>query len=188
MLTIGSFALALFAVLGSVCWACLQEKNPKGSREYILLIEDEAQVAALTAETLVAEGYRVILAQNGFEALKIYRNIGKQIGLVILDFFLPVMDGDAVFYELRVLNPEVDVVLSTGPASPSSKRSTPCWARAFAVLSQSHTRVRTSWRRCAPRSTRVAKVCAQRNRRAAAPGVFAPRPRAAPNTRPLASI
>jgi len=114
MLTIGSFALAVFAVLGSVCWACLQEKNPKGSREYILLIEDEAQVAALTAETLVAEGYRVILAQNGFEALKIYRDIGKQIGLVILDFFLPVMDGDAVFYELRVLNPEVDVVLSSG--------------------------------------------------------------------------
>ncbi len=114
MLTIGSFALALFAVLGSVCWACLQEKNPKGSREYILLIEDEAQVAALTAETLVGEGYRVILVQNGFEALKIYRNIGKQIGLVILDFFLPVMDGDAVFDELRVLNPEVDVVLSSG--------------------------------------------------------------------------
>ncbi len=114
MLTIGSFALALFAILGSVCWACLQEKNPKGSREYILLIEDEAQVAALTAETLVGEGYRVILVQNGFEALKIYRNIGKQIGLVILDFFLPVMDGDAVFDELRVLNPEVDVVLSSG--------------------------------------------------------------------------
>jgi len=116
MLTVGSFALALFAILGSVCWACLQEKNPKGSREYILLIEDEAQVAALTAETLVGEGYRVILVQNGFEALKIYRNIGKQIGLVILDFFLPVMDGDAVFYELRVLNPEVDVVLSSGLA------------------------------------------------------------------------
>ena len=116
MLTVGSFALALFAILGSVCWACLQEKTPKGSREYILLIEDEAQVAALTVETLVGEGYRVILVQNGFEALKIYRNIGKQIGLVILDFFLPVMDGDAVFYELRVLNPEIDVVLSSGLA------------------------------------------------------------------------
>ncbi len=116
MLTIGSFALAVFAVLGSVCWACLQDKNPKGSREYILLIEDEAQVAALTAETLVGEGYRVILAHDGFEALKIYQDIGKQIGLVILDFFLPVMDGDAVFDELCVLNPEVDVVLSSGLA------------------------------------------------------------------------
>ena len=51
MLTIGFFAIAVFGILGSVCWACLQEKNPKGSRDYTLLIEDEAQVAELTAET-----------------------------------------------------------------------------------------------------------------------------------------
>jgi len=89
-------------------------KNPKGNREYILLVEDESQVAEFAAEILAEEGYKVILAPDGFEALKIYRNIGKQIGLVILDFFLPVMDGDAVFDELRALNPEVDVVLSSG--------------------------------------------------------------------------
>ena len=89
-------------------------KNPNGNREYILLVEDESQVAEFAAEILAEEGYKVILALDGFEALKIYRNIGKHIGLVILDFFLPVMDGDAVFDELRTLNPEVDVVLSSG--------------------------------------------------------------------------
>jgi CheY-like chemotaxis protein len=88
--------------------------NPKGNREYILLVEDEMQVAEVAAEMLAEEGYKVIVAHDGFEALKIYRNVGKQIGLVILDFFLPVMDGDAVFDELRVLNPEVNVVLSSG--------------------------------------------------------------------------
>ena len=56
----------------------------------------------------------MILARDGFEALKIYRKMGKQIGLVILDFFLPVMDGDAVFDELRAINPNIDVVLSSG--------------------------------------------------------------------------
>jgi len=88
--------------------------NPKGQREYILLVEDEVQVAEVAAEMLADEGYKVIVAHDGFEALKIYRNAGKQIGLVILDFFLPVMDGDAVFDELRVLNPEVNVMLSSG--------------------------------------------------------------------------
>src|SRR5205814_613554 len=88
--------------------------NPKGNREYILLVEDEIQVAEVAAEMLAEEGYKVIVAHDGFEALKIYRNVGKQIGLVILDFFLPVMDGDAVFDELRVLNPEVNVMLSSG--------------------------------------------------------------------------
>ena len=80
--------------------------NPKGNRELILLVDDEAEIAELASTMLTDEGYRVILARDGFEALKIYQQIGKQIGLVILDFFLPVMDGDAVFDELRALNPK----------------------------------------------------------------------------------
>jgi CheY-like chemotaxis protein len=93
--------------------------NPKGNRDLILLVDDEAEISELAATMLTDEGYRVILARDGFEALKIYQQIGKQIGLVILDFFLPVMDGDAVFDELRLINPEVAVVLSSGFAEQS---------------------------------------------------------------------
>jgi CheY-like chemotaxis protein len=89
-------------------------KNPLGSREYLLLIEDEPDVADLASEMLAEEGYRVVIAHDGFEALKIYERMGKQIGLVILDYFLPVIDGDAVFEELRSINPKVNVVLSSG--------------------------------------------------------------------------
>ena len=94
-------------------------KNPNGSRELILLVDDEAQVAELAAEMLADEGYKVIVAHDGFEALRIYQQMGEQIGLVILDFFLPVMDGDAVFDELRGLNPDIAVVLSSGFAEQS---------------------------------------------------------------------
>ena len=94
-------------------------RNPKGNRELILVVEDEAEIAEFVCETLMDEGYKVILANDGFEALKIYQHSGKQIGLVILDFFLPVMDGDAVFEELRSLNPNVNVVLSSGFAEQS---------------------------------------------------------------------
>jgi CheY-like chemotaxis protein len=93
--------------------------NPKGNRELILLVDDETEISELASAMLTDEGYRVILARDGFEALKIYQQIGKQIALVILDFFLPVMDGDAVFDELRELNPEVAVVLSSGFAEQS---------------------------------------------------------------------
>jgi CheY-like chemotaxis protein len=89
-------------------------KNPNGSREYILLVEDEPDVADVASEMLADEGYRVVIAHDGFEALKIYERMGKQVGLVILDYFLPVIDGDAVFEELRSINPKVDVVLSSG--------------------------------------------------------------------------
>jgi len=92
----------------------LQMKNPTGPRELLLLIEDEMEVAELAAGMLADEGYKVIMAHDGFEALRIYQRAGKQIGLVLLDFFLPVMDGDGVFDELRALNPDINVVLRSG--------------------------------------------------------------------------
>jgi CheY-like chemotaxis protein len=94
-------------------------KNPGGNRELILIVDDEAQVAELASEMLAEEGYKTIIAHDGFEALRIYEQMGRQIRLVILDFFLPVMDGDAVFDELRNLNPDIDVVLSSGFAEQS---------------------------------------------------------------------
>jgi CheY-like chemotaxis protein len=99
--------------------ASISVLNPKGNRELILLVDDETEISELASAMLMEEGYRVILAKDGFEALKIYQQIGKQIGLVILDFFLPVMDGDAVFDELRALNSDVAVVLSSGFAEQS---------------------------------------------------------------------
>ena len=92
----------------------IKVQNENGPRELILLVEDEDEIAELASLMLTDEGYKVILAHDGFEALRIYQQISKQVGLVILDFFLPVMDGDAVFDELRALNPNVAVVLSSG--------------------------------------------------------------------------
>jgi CheY-like chemotaxis protein len=88
--------------------------NPDGERELILIVDDEPEVAEFASTMLAEEGYKVIIARDGFEALKIFQQIHRQIGLVILDFFLPVMDGDAVFDELKTLNPSVNVVLSSG--------------------------------------------------------------------------
>lgn len=93
--------------------------NPRGNRELILLVDDETEIAELASEMLADEGYKVVLAKDGFEALRLYQQIGRHIGLVVLDFFLPVMDGDAVFDELRALNLNVNVVLSSGFAEQS---------------------------------------------------------------------
>ncbi|MEP7015518.1 MAG: response regulator [Verrucomicrobiota bacterium] len=102
------------AVLEATMPSEIKIRNSKGNREYILIVEDDFDVAEVAVEMLAEEGYKLIVAHDGFEALQIYQKIGKQIGLVILDFFLPVMDGDAVFDELRELNPKINVVLSSG--------------------------------------------------------------------------
>ena len=89
-------------------------QNPNGSRELILLVDDDKEVLERTGEILDFEDYRFITAKDGLEALQISRRMGKKIALVILDYFLPVMDGDAVFDELQAIDPEVRVVLSSG--------------------------------------------------------------------------
>ncbi len=88
--------------------------NPQGTRELILVVDDDPELLELAGSMLEFEDYRVITAKDGLEALKIYRRMGKKIGLIILDYFLPVMDGDAVFDELKAIDPEVQVVLSSG--------------------------------------------------------------------------
>ena len=88
--------------------------NPQGSRELILLVDDDPELLETTGAVLEFEDYRIITAKDGLEALKIYQRMGKKIALIILDYFLPVMDGDAVFDELKAIDPDVQVVLSSG--------------------------------------------------------------------------
>lgn len=88
--------------------------NPDGRRELILIVDDEAFVTMLAQRVLTDEGYRVVTARDGFECLKIYKELKDKIALVIMDFTMPIMDGSEVFDELRAINPRVGVVLSSG--------------------------------------------------------------------------
>src|SRR5581483_6535470 len=88
--------------------------NPNGPRELIMIVDDEDFVTLLAQRVLTDKGYRVITAKDGFQALEIYKKLQDQIRLVILDFTMPIMDGSEVFSELRLINPAVSVVLSSG--------------------------------------------------------------------------
>lgn len=96
--------------------------NPTGQRELILMVDDEEFITMLAEQVLSDDGYRVITARNGFQAIEIYRELKDQISLVILDFVMPVMDGADVFAELQVINPKVSVVLSSGFAEQDRLR------------------------------------------------------------------
>jgi CheY-like chemotaxis protein len=88
--------------------------NPGGVRELILIVDDEAFVTLLAQRVLTDDGYRVITARDGFECLNIYKRLKDKISLIIMDFTMPIMDGAEVFDELRLINPRVCVVLSSG--------------------------------------------------------------------------
>lgn len=97
--------------------------NPTGPRELVLIVDDEDFVTLLAQRVLTDEGYRVVTARDGFQAIDTYRKLKDQIALTILDFTMPVMDGADVFQELLLINPKVPVVLSSGFAEQERLRS-----------------------------------------------------------------
>jgi two-component system, cell cycle sensor histidine kinase and response regulator CckA len=56
----------------------------------------------------------VLLAENGLDALEVYKARGSEIDLVLLDLTMPRMNGEEAFKELTRLNPAVRVVMSSG--------------------------------------------------------------------------
>ncbi len=80
----------------------------------VLLVDDEETVRALGKRMLEHIGFSVLTADDGRKALDIYREHAAEIDLVVLDYTMPHMDGEETFRELRRLNPEVRVMMSSG--------------------------------------------------------------------------
>lgn len=90
-----------------------QEQVKKGT-ETILLIDDEKRIIETASEMLKLLGFKVGSAKSGKEAIQIYRKSYKEIDLIILDMVLPEMDGSEIYDNIKEINPEVKVLLSSG--------------------------------------------------------------------------
>ena len=80
----------------------------------VLVVDDEETLREVASFMLEDIGFTVITANDGMEAVSIYREYQNQIKLVLLDMTMPKMDGAGCFRELRNINPEVCVLLSSG--------------------------------------------------------------------------
>lgn len=85
----------------------------------ILLVEDEADLAAGIRENLQAEGHQVEVATDGAEGLE--RALGGSFDLVILDVMLPGLDGFHVCRELRQRGEQVPVLFLTAKGGPEDR-------------------------------------------------------------------
>ncbi len=80
----------------------------------VLVIDDEEIVRRTTKVMLEALGYKVLLAEDGYEGVANYRKNREKIQAVLLDMAMPKKSGKEVFIELKRINENVKVVLSSG--------------------------------------------------------------------------
>ena len=89
------------------------DRISKGT-ETILLIDDEKKILEVAGKLLKAMGYHVLTAEEGREAIEVYKKHGETVDLVLLDIIMPNMKGGEVFDRLKEINPEIKVLLSSG--------------------------------------------------------------------------
>lgn len=82
--------------------------------ETILLVDDEEAILDITRVALEANGYRVLLAEDGAQAIALYATHRSEIDLVLTDMMMPVMDGPALVAALRRVNPNVLMIATSG--------------------------------------------------------------------------
>jgi len=80
----------------------------------ILLVEDDGTLRVMGEALLEAIGFNTLTAQNGLEALEIYRERGCEIDLILLDLVMPKLGGIETYQELRKISPTVPIIICSG--------------------------------------------------------------------------
>jgi PAS domain S-box-containing protein len=80
----------------------------------VLVVDDEAIVRDAACTTLERYGYETLAAPDGMTAVEEYRKRREKINLVLLDLTMPLMSGEETLQQIRFINPEVRVLLTSG--------------------------------------------------------------------------
>lgn len=99
---------------GTVNEVMIEAELPRGNNELILIVDDEAVVQQTTQETLEYYNYKTLVANDGIEAIALYAQHYQEISTVLLDVFMPNMDGLTAIRTLRTLNPKVKIIATSG--------------------------------------------------------------------------
>lgn len=110
-----------------------EEPIPRGNGEVLLLVEDDPMIVRLGERLLEKLGYRVLTAHNGREAVALYAQHRHEIRLVLLDAVMPEMSGERTLQELRALDPQVRILVTTGYSSQDQLKDFP-WGATDGLL------------------------------------------------------
>ena len=87
------------------------------SGEVILFVEDDVEQLKAMQILLEAQGYRVLSATDGIEAVELYRRLKNEIALVDLDIRMPKLNGWDAFQEMKKEDPQFKALVATAYAT-----------------------------------------------------------------------
>jgi signal transduction histidine kinase len=82
--------------------------------ETVLVVEDEQIVRELVCEVLIDQGYNVICAPDGLEALRVANDFDGTIHLLVTDVIMPHMNGHELAEKLSIRRPEMKILYVSG--------------------------------------------------------------------------
>ncbi len=94
---------------GETCQELLQ-----GGNETILVVDDEASIREYLQLFLTTLGYRVLLAQDGREAIQVFLKKGQDVDLVLMDVIMPNINGKEAARELRKMKTGIKIIFTSG--------------------------------------------------------------------------
>ncbi len=89
-------------------------KNPYGGSETILVVEDHESIRRMMVRSLEKQGYKVLSAVNGVDAIQVFQGYSEPIDLLLSDVVMPEMDGVQLAEKLRELAPQMKVLFISG--------------------------------------------------------------------------
>ncbi len=100
-----------------------------GSGVSVLVVDDEAAVRRFAARVLARDGYSVLEAQDGAEALELFKNGSPPVDIVVSDIVMPRLNGVELMEAISTSHPGIPVILMSGYASAALSEmgiATPC--------------------------------------------------------------
>jgi two-component system cell cycle sensor histidine kinase/response regulator CckA len=114
----------------------------------ILVVDDESAVRRFAARVLEREGYSVVQASDGLEALELIKQGSTSVEVVVTDIVMPRLNGVELMHALSVSHPGLPVILMSGYAAEALAElgiAAPCGMLAKPFLSE---RLLEEVRRC----------------------------------------
>jgi len=87
----------------------------------ILLVEDEEMLRDLGVSILESEGFRVLAAKDGIEAVEMFEAHAEEVGLVVCDLGLPRLGGREAFLRMKASRPDVRAIVASGYLEPTMR-------------------------------------------------------------------